>query len=94
MEASKQAKLLENKGKVYVDVYEMRLKDGKLLPIGFVWENGNKYAVDRVIDIRKAASLKAGGAGLRYTVKIGPAERFMFLEEEAGVRRWFMERGE
>jgi hypothetical protein len=30
--------------------------------------------------------------GLRYTVRIGGGTRFMFLEEEAGVRRWFMER--
>jgi hypothetical protein len=93
MEISNLAELLENNRKVYVSVYEFRAKDGKITPIGFVWENGQKFAVDRVIDIRKAASLKAGGAGLRYTVKIGPAERYMFLEEDAGVRRWFMERG-
>ncbi|MDR0991485.1 MAG: hypothetical protein LBL87_01115 [Ruminococcus sp.] len=84
--------LLSNDFKVYVDVYELHTKDGKITPIGFVWENGLRYAVDKVTDIRRAASLKAGGAGLRYTVKIGNFERFMFLEEEAGVRRWFMER--
>jgi hypothetical protein len=84
--------LLENNFKVYVDVFEMHNKDGKITPLGFIWENGHKYAVDKVTDIRRAASLKAGGAGLRYTVKIGGFERFMFLEEESGVRRWFMER--
>jgi hypothetical protein len=86
------SELLKNDFKVYVDVVEMHSKDGKITPLGFVWENGSKYAVDKVIDIRRAASLKAGGAGVRYTVKIGAFERFMFLEEEAGIRRWFMER--
>jgi hypothetical protein len=86
--------LLISERKVYVDVYTVHGKDGKIIPIGFVWEDGRKYAVSSVTDIRKAASLKAGGAGVRYTVKIGPFERFMFLEEEAGKRRWFMERGD
>jgi hypothetical protein len=86
--------LLLSERKVYVDVYTVHKKDGKIMPTGFVWEDGRKYAVDRILDIRKAASLKAGGAGMRYTVKIGPFERYMFLEEEAGRVRWFMERGD
>jgi hypothetical protein len=86
--------LLTNERKVYVDVYTVHGKDGNIIPIGFVWENGRKYAIDRILDIRKAASLKAGGAGMRYTVKIGPFERYMFLEEDGIKRRWFMERGD
>ncbi|MDR0946653.1 MAG: hypothetical protein LBM87_02750 [Ruminococcus sp.] len=84
--------LLKNEMKVYIDVYEKHSKDGMITPIGFVWEDGRKYAVDRVLEITKAASLKAGGAGLRYTVRIGNVLKFMFLEEEAGLRRWFMSR--
>jgi hypothetical protein len=86
------ADVLKTEYKVYVDVLEMHSKDGLVTPLGFVWEDGRKYAVDRVTDIRRAASLKAGGMGLRYTVKIGANVRFMFLEEEGGVKRWFMER--
>ena len=44
--------------------------------------------IDRVLDVRPAASLKAGGAGLRYTVRIGRTETYLFLEET----RWFVER--
>ncbi|MDR0987102.1 MAG: hypothetical protein LBL98_05360 [Ruminococcus sp.] len=84
--------LLRNDYKVYVEVLEKRAKDGIITPLAFVWEDGRKYAIDGVIDIRKAASLKAGGAGLRYTVKIAGNARFMFLEEDRGVRRWFMEK--
>ena len=83
---------MENDYKVYVDVNEMRLKDGRLVPLSFVWEDGNSYSIDRVIEMRPAASLKAGGAGLRYTVRIRGQDRYMFLEEECGIYKWFMER--
>jgi len=78
--------------KVYVDVNEDRLKDGQILPRSFVWEDGCCYEVDKVIDVRPAASLKAGGAGLRFTVRVMHKETFMFLEENGGTFRWFMER--
>ena len=78
--------------KVYVDVSEVRLKDGKLYPLSFVWEDGNRYEIDRIIDVRNAASLKAGGAGVRYTVRIRGQDKYMFLEEDLGVTKWFMER--
>ena len=79
--------------KVYVDVNEDRTKDGDLIPLSFVWEDGRRYEIERILDIRPAASLKAGGAGIRYTVRVGSRESFMFLEEERGVHKWFMERG-
>ncbi|MCL2343725.1 MAG: hypothetical protein FWC62_07505 [Firmicutes bacterium] len=80
--------------KVYVDVTETRLRDGTLLPQSLYWEDGAYYVIDRVLDVRPAASLKAGGAGLRYTVRIQKKEVFMFLEEDRNVLRWFMERKE
>ena len=83
---------MENDMKVYVDVNEDRLKDGRLIPHSFVWEDGNRYEIDCVLDMRPAASLKAGGAGMRYTVRIRNHERHMFLEEVHGVGRWFIER--
>ena len=83
---------MENDMKVYVDVNEDRLKDGRLIPRSFVWEDGNRYDIDGVLDMRPAASLKAGGVGMRYTVRVRNRERHMFLEEERGVGRWFIER--
>lgn len=73
--------------KVYVDVYAVMRKDGTLLPRSFVWEDGEKYKIDRVLHITPAASLKVGGRGVRYTVSIGGKERYMFREED----RWFVE---
>ncbi|MCL2046945.1 MAG: hypothetical protein FWG88_11265 [Oscillospiraceae bacterium] len=83
---------MESDDKVYVDVTEIRQKDGKLIPMSFIWEDGNSYDIDRIIDIRRAASLKAGGAGLRYTIRVKNRDTFMFLEEDSGVGKWFMER--
>jgi len=83
---------MENDYKVYVDVNENRLKDGRLVPLSFVWEDGTHYKIDKVLDTRLAASLKAGGAGLRYTVRVGGHETYLFLEEDKAGAKWFMER--
>jgi len=83
---------LINDDKVYVEVNEDRKSDGTVLPRSFVWEDGRRYTVDKITDVRPAASLKAGGAGLRYTVLVRQKEVFMFLEEDHEVYRWFMER--
>lgn len=76
--------------KVYIDVTAEFSSDGKIIPLSFVWDDGRVYAIDRVVDIRPAASLKAGGFGLRYTIKVCGKESYMWLEN--GGTRWFMER--
>ena len=83
---------LTNDDKVYVEVNLDHKSDGRLMPRSFVWEDEQRYAVDRVIDMRPAASLKAGGAGLRYTVEVNNRTVYIFLEEDHGCNRWFMER--
>ena len=77
--------------KVYLDVLEERDREGRIFPRSFVWEDGTRYEIDKVLQICRAASLRAGGAGLRYTVKINGRERYMFLEDDERAR-WFMER--
>lgn len=74
--------------KVYVAVNARFTPEGTVLPLDVCWEDGRWYRVDRVLDVRRAASLRAGGAGIRYTVRIGRRETFLFLEEN----RWFVER--
>jgi hypothetical protein len=76
--------------KVYVDVTAEFSSDGKIIPLSFVWDDGRIYEIDRVLDIRPSASLKAGGFGLRYTIKVRGKESYMWLEN--GGTRWFMER--
>lgn len=73
--------------KVYVDVAALFDTQGIIMPMYLKWEDGTLYYVDRILDIRRAASLKAGGAGIRYTCRIAGKETFLFLEET----RWFVE---
>ena len=54
-------------GKIYVNVMAEFTNDGRLLPRSFIWKYGHVYEIQKVTDVRRAASLKAGGAGIRYT---------------------------
>ncbi len=88
----------ESISKVYVGVEVDFSPDGIMYPRALVWEDGIKYNIDRVVDIRPAASLKAGGQGDRYTVVIKGQRRYLFFEKSAEVLgrntgRWFVERG-
>lgn len=76
--------------KIYVGVNVRFETDGRMTPLSVVLEDGSAYEIDRILDVRRAASLKAGGVGMRYTVRIGRTETFLFLEEN----RWFVERRE
>ena len=61
--------------------------DGSIRPTSIVWEDGRVFAIDRILDIRRAASLKAGGMGMRYTCRICGKGVNLFNDEN----RWFME---
>ena len=73
--------------KVFVEVVAHFDIDGKMSPVALTWEDGRQFEVDRVLDVRRAASLKAGGQGTRYTCIVQGKEVYMFYE----VDRWFME---
>ena len=73
--------------KNYVKVAATFEADGTIMPRAIYWEDGRRFAVDRVKDIRRAASLRSGGAGIRYVVMICGHERWLYLEES----RWFIE---
>ncbi|MBQ9827332.1 MAG: hypothetical protein IJM62_01470 [Lachnospiraceae bacterium] len=74
--------------KVYVDVTAEFSKDGILRPKSIVWLDGRRYEIQKVTDMRRAASLKAGGAGMRYTCIIDGHEGHLYYEDD---NRWFME---
>ena len=61
--------------------------DGNIRPRAITWEDGRVFEIDRVLDARRAASLKAGGVGMRYTCRIRGKEVRLFNEEG----HWFME---
>jgi hypothetical protein len=73
--------------KQYVAVDAHFTADGRILPRIVYWDDDRRFEIDRILDIRPAPSLKAGGAGIRYTVRIYETETYIFLEEN----RWFVE---
>ena len=73
--------------KVYVEVAATFSPEGQIVPRQIRWEDGTLFKVDRVMDIRRAAATKAGGCGLRYTIRIGGRQTYLFLDED----RWFVE---
>lgn len=75
--------------KVYVDVLAIFTKDGRLVPSKFVWEDGREYEITRITDVRRAASLKAGGVGMRYTCMVEGKTVHLYYEDD---NHWFMEK--
>ena len=56
-----------NPSKIFVKVRADHLLDGSVRPLLFRAEDGPAFRIDRVLDVREAPSLKAGGQGVRYT---------------------------
>lgn len=81
-------KRYENPNKVYVTVKATFHPEGGFTPTSIIWEDGREYEIDKVTDIRRAASMKAGAIGIRYTCIVRLKEVHLFIEED----RWFMER--
>jgi hypothetical protein len=83
--------------KVYVAVKVEFNENGIMLPREITWEDGTRYEIDRVVDIRQAAAMKAGGQGDRYTVRINGQQSYLFFERSTNqtgnqLGRWFVER--
>lgn len=77
----------ENPGKIYVKVRADHLLDGRIRPLLLRTEDGPAQRIDRVIDVRQAPSLKAGGQGTRYTCQIGERIIQLFYDDPY----WFIE---
>jgi hypothetical protein len=73
--------------KVYVGVTVKFDSEGLMHPVALTWEDGRDFDIDRVTEVRRAVSTKAGGSGMRYTCLIRKKTVFLFYEEP----RWFME---
>ena len=78
---------IESRRKRYVEVVARFDENGDITPISITWEDGRTFEIDRVLDRRHAASLKVGGTGMRYLVRIGHATTYLFHENP----RWYVE---
>ena len=83
--------------KVYVSVFVEHRSDGTMLPREIIWEDGRRFPVDKVLDLRPAAAQKGGGQGDRYTIMVGGRLSFLFFERSTtlsgnNLGRWFVEK--
>ena len=83
--------------KVDVRVHASFGTDGSISPEVIEWEDGTKYRIDRVLDVRRAASMRAGGSGIRYRVRVvwdtpegQPAQAVSYIWREDD-NKWFVE---
>jgi hypothetical protein len=77
----------EKRTKKYVPVLVMFEESGRMTPLEIYWEDGRRFLIDRVLDMRPAVSRKAGGQGIRYLCRIKNQEVLLFYEEH----KWFVE---
>lgn len=73
--------------KVYVEVVARFTLDGNMFPQAIIWPDGRTYQIDKVLDMRRAASVAAGGQGIRYTVRVRGEEKYLFYDKPL----WFVE---
>ena len=73
--------------KVYVGVELSVSPQGDVRPRTIIFEDGNKYQIDRLRQKCRAHATKVGGTGIRYTVIICNKETYLY--EDDG--RWFVE---
>ena len=73
--------------KLFVKVRADHEIDGKVIPLMFKSDTDETIIIDRILDIRLCASLKAGGQGVRYTCRVGNAYIYLFHDQ----MHWFLE---
>lgn len=74
--------------RIELNIIVQHLPNGQAIPKTIIWEDGRKFPIDKVLDIRKASATKCGGIGIRYICKICGKEVAIF--DEDGV--WFIEK--
>lgn len=77
----------ENPNKIYVTVRADHRLDGRVRPLMFRAEDGPICRIDRIIDVREAPSLKAGGQGIRYACQVEDKQIMLFFDDPY----WFIE---
>ncbi len=73
--------------KTYVAVLVKFDTSGEIVPLRIKWADGRVFLVDRVLEVRRAASLKGGGTGIRFTVRIAGKTTYLWRDGDC----WFVE---
>ena len=83
--------------RIYVPVEVYFDSNGNMMPRVIIWEDGRKFEIDRITDVRCGPSRRDGVGADRYTVWIKGQQSYLFFERGdmvVGCRlgRWFVER--
>lgn len=79
---------IESRKKTYVEAVVDIDPDGRQRPLAIYWGDGRCFVVDRVLESRRAASMKVGGHGIRYTVEICGRTKHLWHSDDG---RWYVE---
>ena len=75
--------------KVYVAVILRVDEDGRMKPLAIEWEDGRRFDITKVADVRQAPPRHVGSSPtVRYTVDIAGSRRKLYHEGA----RWFVEK--
>ena len=72
--------------KKYVPVLVHFDENGKMRPVMIEFDEGQKFTVDKVLDVRRAACQSVGGVGDRYTIRVCGTDSYLWFEKG----RWFV----
>ncbi|MBR6940943.1 MAG: hypothetical protein IKH65_09065 [Clostridia bacterium] len=83
--------------KIYVKADVFFDEYGRMMPQRLIWEDGRKFKIDRVTDIRESAAMRIGSQRDRYTISLCGQERYLFFERSTNlscniIGRWFVEK--
>lgn len=71
--------------KKYVPVLVHFDEGGKMRPVMIEFGEGQRFEVERVLDVRRAAAA-VGGVGDRYTIRVNGRDSYLWFEKG----RWFV----
>lgn len=76
--------------KVYVETIVKFSLNGTMRPLEIMWQDGQRFKIERLKKIEKAPARVGTLIVKRYTVMIGGVEKYLYYEEYE--KKWFVER--
>lgn len=77
---------IERREKRYVDVLALWRADGSCTPLAIMMD-GVRYDIDGVGEVRRAASMKVGGYGWRFSITVRGRPKHLWCDD----RGWYVE---
>lgn len=68
--------------KKYVDVVTRHASTGLVVPLAVCWPNGKTYHIDEVLKVCAPWPDCRGHWEVRYTIRLGNHETYLYLEQE------------